>query len=92
MHALNGKRVAFCGRLSSEKRSMVIAQLELIGGRHVERVTSKTDILVMPLGFDASNKPRQLLDAEVFQENGTLKIMGENEFLQALRSCQAGSG
>lgn len=89
MQTLSGKRVAFCGRLVNEKRSTVIAQLEMIGGRHVERVTSKTDILVMPLDYDVSNKPKQLLDAEVFQKNGTLHIISENDFLHALKSCRA---
>jgi len=89
MQALSGKRVAFCGRLVSEKRSTVIARLEMNGGRHVERVTPKTDILVLPLDFDDSTKQKQLLVAEELQRKGSLKIMSENEFLEILRSCHA---
>lgn len=86
MQTLTGKRVAFCGRLVNEKRKMVIAKLEMLGGRCVERVSSRTDILVLPHDYDASNKTKQLLEAEELQKKGTLTIMSEREFLDIL--CQ----
>lgn len=86
---LKGKRVAFCGRLTTEKRTTVIAKLEIIGGIYSEKVNARTDIFVLPLGFDESNKPKHLLDAEEFQEKGKLKIIDEIEFLESLKTSQA---
>lgn len=85
MHTLSGKRVAFCGRMTCEKRSLIIARLEMMGGRHVEKVTTKTDILVLPHAFDMSEKPKQLLDAEALQKQGRLRIMDEYDFVALIK-------
>lgn len=86
---LKGKRVAFCGRLVTEKRTTAIAKLEMIGGIYAERVNARTDIFVLPQDFDVSNKPKHLLDAEGFQQKGKLKIIYESEFIESLKTGQS---
>lgn len=84
MHALNNKRVAFCGRLVTEKRKVVIARLEMGGGRCDDRVSSKTNFFVLPLNPDWAEKPKQLLEAEDLEEQGNLEIISEDAFMALL--------
>lgn len=84
MQELIGKRVAFCGRLENEKRKTVIARLELAGGRYAERLSTKTDILVLPQHYDTAQKNKLLQEAEALQEQGSLEIVWELDFLSML--------
>lgn len=85
MYELSGKRVAIIGRLSICPRRQAIAQLEIQGGLHQERVNSRTDYVVVPETYGDPDKTKQLLEAKQLQERGCLRIISEGDFVRLLQ-------
>jgi len=85
MYDLSGKRVAIIGRLSTCPRRQAIAKLELQGGLYQERVSSRTDYVVVPETSGGPDKTKQLLEAEQLQDRGCLRIISEGDFVRLLR-------
>jgi NAD-dependent DNA ligase len=89
--SLQGRKVAFAGKLGAMNRREARRIVRAAGGTMVERLDASVDLIVVGADQKPSDNYSELLSDEVLEAagKGSLEIISETEFWQRLGEVEA---